>query len=174
MLHNFAKAVFANPKGHEDDLLMICCVDKALIGWHSGKGITIMRERSGGQGFLAANMYGEALASTHAAMTAEGDNRVLMVKVVKDLLTIYGKNQDYFYSGEFIKINDKSRLYCLKTMKILFQMLERYRLDKLISKMTNLKMNGKSNFEILMLETSDEIQELAMAYGERLAISSCL
>jgi len=50
-----------------------------------------MRERSGGQGFLAANLYAEGLASCHAAMTAEGDNRVLMIKVVKDLLGIFFK-----------------------------------------------------------------------------------
>jgi acyl-CoA oxidase len=35
MLHNYAKTAFANPKGHEDDLLITCCVDKTLIGWHS-------------------------------------------------------------------------------------------------------------------------------------------
>lgn len=35
MLHNFSKRTFANPKGHEDDLLMICCVDKTLVGWHA-------------------------------------------------------------------------------------------------------------------------------------------
>jgi acyl-CoA oxidase len=58
MLHNYAKTVFANPKGHEHDLLIICCVDKTLVGWHSERSITIMRERTGGQGFLAANMYG--------------------------------------------------------------------------------------------------------------------
>lgn len=34
MLHNYAKSVFANQKGHEDDLLIICCVDKTMMGWH--------------------------------------------------------------------------------------------------------------------------------------------
>lgn len=51
-----------------------------------------MRERCGGQGFLAANTFGEAMAGAHAALTAEGDNRVLMIKVVKDMLTIFKKN----------------------------------------------------------------------------------
>ena len=46
-----------------------------------------MRERCGGQGFLSANKFGEAIAGAHAAMTAEGDNRVLMVKIVKDYIT---------------------------------------------------------------------------------------
>jgi len=37
---------------------MICCVDKTLVGWHSERSIAIMRERCGGQGFLAANTFG--------------------------------------------------------------------------------------------------------------------
>ena len=111
MLHNFAKRTFASPKGHEDDLLMICCVDKTLVGWHMERSVAIMRERSGGQGFLSANQFGEGVAAAHAALTAEGDNRVLMVKVVKDMLTIFNKNPDAFYNGEFIKISNIKELY---------------------------------------------------------------
>lgn len=69
------------------------------MGWHTERTISIMRERTGGQGYLGANMFGELMASSHAGITAEGDNRVLMIKVVKDLLTIYMKRQDYFYNG---------------------------------------------------------------------------
>ena len=97
-----------------------------------------------------------------------------MVKVVKDLLAIYMKRPDYFYTGEFIKITDKNKLYCLKTLSTLFLMLEKFKLDRLINKMTTLKGNGKSNYDILMFETSDEIQELALAHGEKLAILSCV
>lgn len=35
MLHNFAKTAFANQKDHQSDLLMICCIDKTLVGWHA-------------------------------------------------------------------------------------------------------------------------------------------
>jgi acyl-CoA oxidase len=87
MLHNFSKTVFKNPKGYENELLSICCIDKTLIGWHGGRMAAIMRERCGGQGFLSANRFGEVIAGAHAAMTAEGDNRVLMVKIVKDYIT---------------------------------------------------------------------------------------
>lgn len=155
MLHNFAKETFANPKGHEDDLLAICCVDKALIGWHGERAISVFRERSGGQGFLAANSFSELIASAHAAITAEGDNKVLMVKVAKDLLSIHMKNPNYFYSGEFIKLTDQKQLHCFKTLTTVFLMLERFKLDRLINKMAALKGNGKSNYEILMYETSD-------------------
>jgi acyl-CoA oxidase len=58
MLHNYCKGLFKNPKGHEDELLSFCCVDKTLIGWHAERGCAILRERCGGQGFLAANRFG--------------------------------------------------------------------------------------------------------------------
>lgn len=80
-------------------MLMICCVDKTLVGWHAERSIATMRERCGGQGFLAANCFGEALAGSHASLTAEGDNRVLMIKVVKDMLNIFKKNQEAYYNG---------------------------------------------------------------------------
>lgn len=174
MLHNYAKSVFANPKGHEDDLLITCCVDKALIGWHGERTVSILRERSGGQGFLAVNFYAEFIASAHAGITAEGDNKVLMIKVVKDLLSIYMKRQDYFYTGDFIKITEEKQLFCLQTLNKLFLMLEKFKLDRLITKMTNLKSSGKTNYEILMFETSDETQELAYSHGEKLTFASCI
>ena len=66
-------------------------------------------------------------------MTAEGDNRVLMIKVVKDLLSIYMKNPDFVYNGEFIKISDKNDLYNLKNLSILIQMIEKFKLDMMIN-----------------------------------------
>jgi hypothetical protein len=53
-------------------------------------------------------------------------------------------------------------------------MLEKFKLDRLINKMATLKANRKSNYDILMYETSDEIQELALAHGEKLAILNCV
>jgi acyl-CoA oxidase len=44
------------------------------------------RERCGGQGYLSVNRFGELMGFAHAGMTAEGDNRVLMQKVAKELL----------------------------------------------------------------------------------------
>lgn len=39
------------------------------------------------QGYLSANRFGEAISGSHAGLTAEGDNRVLMQKVSKELLS---------------------------------------------------------------------------------------
>ena len=86
------------------------------------------------------------MASAHAAITAEGDNRVLMVKVAKDLLTIYMKKPEYFYNGDIIKLTDKNQLFCLKTLSTIFLIVEKFKLDRLINKMSNLKANGKTNY----------------------------
>ena len=48
---------------------------------------TICRERTGGGSFLLSSAIPEGLLSSHSGMTAEGDNRVLMQKVVKDILS---------------------------------------------------------------------------------------
>ena len=53
-------------------------------------------------------------------------------------------------------------------------MREKHLLMKLIERMTELKGEGKSNYDILMFNVSDEIQELALSFGEKLAIRSCL
>ena len=48
---------------------------------------TICRERTGGASFLLSSVIPESVISSHSGMTAEGDNRVLMQKVVKDIFT---------------------------------------------------------------------------------------
>jgi hypothetical protein len=42
--------------------------------------------------------------------------------------------------------------------------------NKLVAKMSSLKAAGKSNYDIMMKHVSDEMQDLATAYGERLSI----
>ena len=59
-----------------------------------------------------------------------------MVKVVKDLLSIYVKRPDYFYTGESIKVTDQKQLLDFKTLMNLFLILEKFKLDKLLNRMT--------------------------------------
>ena len=40
--------------------------------------------------------------------------------------------------------------------------------------MSSLKAKGHSNYDILMMNTSDETQELAVCFGERIAIKQCV
>merc|ERR1712086_143065 len=87
MLHVMCKDIYQNPVGHADDLLSLCCIDKTLNGWNLERVASICRERCGGQGYLSSNKFGDYLAIAHSALTAEGDNRVLMVKICKDMQT---------------------------------------------------------------------------------------
>jgi len=85
--HNKAKNIFADPKGHESEQVRIFCAVKSMIGWNLAETGSICRERCGGGSFLSSSAIPEALPSSHSAMTAEGDNRVLMQKVVKDIFS---------------------------------------------------------------------------------------
>ena len=87
LFHNFCKDIYQNPKGYEDELLMLCCIDKTMNGWNLERTASICRERCGGQGYLSNNKFGDYICVAHAGLTAEGDNRVLMVKICKDMLT---------------------------------------------------------------------------------------
>lgn len=83
---NAAKDLFANPKGRENEIIRVCCAIKGLCSWNLERVSTVCRERCGGGGYTAHARIGEGIVGAHSAMTAEGDNRVLMQKIVKDIL----------------------------------------------------------------------------------------
>ncbi|CAG8438372.1 10970_t:CDS:2 [Scutellospora calospora] len=60
--------------------------DKTLVTWNFERVATTCKERCGGQGYLSINRLGSFIGFSHAGMTAEGDNSVLMQKVAKELL----------------------------------------------------------------------------------------
>ena len=157
LLHVKCKDIFQNPKGYEDTLLALCCVDQTLNGWNLERVASICRERCGGQGYLSVNKFGDFLAIAHAAVTAEGDNRVLMVKVCKDYLTNVNKKghklpQPSRSPAQMVDVESPSDMhFCLDLLK--------YREVALFNKLvvdtkTHLK-RGLSNYEVLMRETSD-------------------
>jgi len=91
--YNKAKDLFVNPTGKEHTQIRSFCSAKTLIAWHLEEMATICRERTGGGSFLRSSAIPEGLISSHSGMTAEGDNRVLMQKVVKDILSDMQKGQ---------------------------------------------------------------------------------
>lgn len=150
--------------------VVLCSGIKAMASWNSEKVVSICRERSGGQGYLSANRFGESLGMAHAAVTAEGDNKVLMQKVTKEvgsLLTsgrysLYdGKNADKF-SAEDSSLMDLSYLQHLMATREakLFGTLS----DRMKSKMKD----GKSLFEVWMMEESFLVQDAATSFIERM------
>lgn len=175
-MYNWARDVFKNPAGHEHDLLMICCITKTMMGWNLNNVAVTCRERCGGMGYLSVSRFTDYIAIAHASMTAEGDNRVLMTKIVKDMLTNVKKH------GHKVPqpAQSKSQLGLLKDVSSLNVILDLLKVREaglfhaLVAKMGSLAKSGKSQFEILMRETSDTIQNLAMAYGERRTMEASL
>lgn len=86
-MYNRTRNIFKDPKGYEHELLSLCCITKTMLGWNLMKTAAICRERCGGMGYLAITKFADYIAMAHAAVTAEGDNRVLMTKIVKDYMT---------------------------------------------------------------------------------------
>jgi len=84
--YNFVRKAFAEQTlGWE--ISTLCSSIKCLLAWSAEKTASTTRERCGGMGFLSNARFAEYLAVAHTALTAEGDCRVLMHKIVKDLTT---------------------------------------------------------------------------------------
>ncbi len=62
-----------------------------------------------------------------------------MIKVAKDLLSMFMKDPNYFYQEDFKIITNKSNLLDINILSNTLYMLEKYKLMKLVSKMSQLK-----------------------------------
>eukprot|EP00835_Amoeboradix_gromovi_P004794 NODE_398_length_9374_cov_0.508895.p2 type:complete len:513 gc:universal NODE_398_length_9374_cov_0.508895:4389-5927(+) len=160
---NGIKDKWATNTSNNGDLVRLCCVIKPLVTWNHQQVATICRERCGGQGYLSCNYLGSSIGFSHAGMTAEGDNSVLMQKVAKELMAAVSAKQ-VTYSvqlGEAIDL--RTDLGLLKVLML--QELQYYTI--LSSNMAAKLKQGSTLFDIWMLQESDNIQGLSMAYGER-------
>ena len=139
------------------EVVTMCCVIKPLASWNLEEVATVSRERCGGQGYLSCNRFGTFLGLAHAAMTAEGDNSVLMQKVAKEWL------------GMFKPSTKEAPVADLTSVDYLHYLLQK-REDLLFIELgTKMKAAGKEGvFDTWMLRESDLIQAAAKAYGERL------
>mmetsp|Transcript_46394 Transcript_46394/g.61447 ORF Transcript_46394/g.61447 Transcript_46394/m.61447 type:complete len:424 (+) Transcript_46394:411-1682(+) len=155
----------------------LCSSIKTMMSWNAERTATTTRERCGGMGFLSSSRFAEYLAVAHTSLTAEGDNRVLMHKVTKDL-TLAVTKKGYVLPKP--KLNVKAQIgtmddvSSLELISDLFRFRVETLLVKLGAKTAELKKQGKSPYEVNMMGTSNLIQDLAMAYGERRMIDSCL
>jgi len=151
-----------NPDGSEHGkIVTMCCAIKPIASWHLEEVVTTTRERCGGQGYLSCNRFGTFLGLAHAAMTAEGDNAVLMQKVAKERLGELMKSRPKLLEEPASKdlSNQNYLLYLLETreMKNFFELGQ---------KMAKAGKDG--TFNTWMLEESDLIQGAARAYGDNL------
>lgn len=179
-LMNYVMERYANQsEADHAEVVRLCCIIKPLVTWHGENCATVCRERCGGQGFLAANRFGEGIAGMHAGITAEGDNRVIQQKVAKELMETADYEQVFAHVqmrqtpiAEQQKANNipcedvGSRDWQMKV----FKGREQFILNELSGKMFMSNQEGKPIFDTWMLNESDNIQALATAYGENLAM----
>ena len=152
----------------------MCCVIKAISGWHVAETAAVCRERCGGQGYLSCNKFGSGIAGSHSSMTAEGDNSVLMQKVATERLmvlrpTVLQVAATYvpkFVSRMFNWADLSNRNY----LHSLLESREKELFMELGMKM--MKAGKKGRFDTWMYKEQDLVQAAAQAYGERL-ISEC-
>jgi len=151
-----------NPDGSEHaDIVTMCCAIKPIASWHLEEVVTTTRERCGGQGYLSVNRFGTFLGLAHAAMTAEGDNSVLMQKVAKEhlgkLMKSPPKMPKLSPNGD---LQDKAYLLSLlktRELKLFYELGQ---------KMSAAGREG--TFTTWMLQESDLIQMAARGFGDNL------
>merc|ERR1719411_1970434 len=141
-------------------VVTMCCAIKPLSSWLLEEVVSVTRERCGGQGYLSANRFGTFLGLAHAAMTAEGDNSVLMQKVAKEHLGYLTKNPPKLSSPASTSVSSDAFLHYLL----------RAREGKVYTELgTKMAAAGKAGtYESWMFEESDLIQHAGKAFGERL------
>jgi acyl-CoA oxidase len=150
-----------------------CCAIKALASWNAEEVGAVARERCGGIGFLSSNRFGELIEASHAGITAEGDNGVLMQKVAKELI----ENLDL---PSYLRLKSSSMLgkvqwisFDLAGLATLLGRRRDYLLVDLAEKLQSArKKDKKVLFKLWMQHESDNIQSLAKAWGEAFAFET--
>lgn len=151
------------------EVVMLCCAIKPLCTWNAQETASICRERCGGQGYLSVNRFGQIIGFAHAAMTAEGDNRVLMQKVAKEYTSAAGNSpkvaERLAAAARGLSLPAGSSKD-LTTLQRIFVAREGRRLSVLMQAMARAK-GGEAVFEAWMLQQSDAVQACAQSYAER-------
>lgn len=140
------------------EIVTMCCAIKPMASWHCEETTSVCRERTGGQGYLSCNRFGTFLGLAHAAMTAEGDNSVLMQKVAKERLAVFKPQK--------LESPSEPDLESLEYLHYLICNKE----NKLFSELgLKLMKAGKAGmFDTWMMQESDAVQSSARSFAVRL------
>lgn len=176
---NGVKELWAKRQFQIDALTVIqCCAIKPLCAWNTERCGTVCRERCGGQGYLSVNRFGQIIGFAHAGMTAEGDNRVLMQKVAKELLGLAeaGKYSVAAATGSIPPYANASSMTVLRRILAISSARRLLDLSKAMAKKPNAASTSSENpvFEVWMKQESDLVQATAHAYGEHLVLEYAL
>merc|ERR1712042_161293 len=139
-------------------VVTMCCAIKPLSSWLLEEVVSVTRERCGGQGYLSCNRFGTFLGLAHAAMTAEGDNAVLMQKVAKERLAVFKPRKLTPPVGP--------NLESLEFLHYLIEMRESSLFSDLGLKL--MKAGKAGMFDTWMMQESDAVQASARSFAERL------
>jgi len=172
---NYVKDRYAAQTAEDsDEVIRLCCVIKPLITWGLERTASIARERCGGQGYLSANALAECIGFAHAGITAEGDNAVLMQKVVKELLGSVQQGRYVPTKVEGVSEASSWKYNSLDTMLKLFALRENGLLLQLGKALQSRIAEGAQLFDVWMYEQSDVIQAAAVAHGELVVLQQCI
>jgi acyl-CoA oxidase len=149
-----------------------------MMGWNLMEMGYVCRERCGGGSYLSNSVIPECIASCHSAMTAEGDNRVLMQKVVKDIMADMQKKLHKMPQLTVCPKKQIPNMKSIATLEVLTNLIY-YREQALVKSFAKLMQKkimeeGKPFFDVWMYEVSDEIQAMAGAYGDRFMLEAAL
>jgi len=152
---------FQNEDGSEHkEVVTMCCAIKPTASWLLEEVVSVCRERCGGQGYLSCNRFGTFLGLAHAAMTAEGDNSVLMQKVAKEHLGWLSKNPPTMIKANSTSLSDPTYLHSL---------LQKREIKLFTTLGKKMAAAGKAGtYSSWMFEESDLIQHAGQSFADRL------
>ncbi|KAI8052873.1 acyl-CoA dehydrogenase/oxidase [Syncephalis plumigaleata] len=167
---NYVKRVWMNPASPPSAVIRLCCVIKPLITWNTERVGSVCRERCGGQGYLRASRLSSVIGFAHAGITAEGDNSVLMQKVAKELLADVQKGLEKLPEIKRSGTPSTWSLDDIESLLDLIRLQSNSHVKELGKKMVDGKAQGKSIYQVWMLEASELIQATSRLYGERVCM----
>jgi len=173
MGYNMVKNLFQ--QHYKDDtkipeLDRLCCLMKPILTYHMVATASLCRERCGGHGYATINVLGKSVADSHAGLTGEGDNAVLLQKTTKDLLEAIKSGSvtlPQIDSELMESIQKKESLTNLETIKELLRYRESTLLQELNQRVLKKTGAGKSMFEIWMREENKLVLRVGWAHSER-------
>ncbi|CAG0913686.1 unnamed protein product [Notodromas monacha] len=139
------------------EVVRLCCVLKPLASWHVERVASVCRERCGGQGYLSCNKFGNYIGLAHAAMTAEGDNCVLMTKAAKEQLSAF-RGSDAWASAMRGEVKNASTLYAL---------LAKREHDCFVELGSKTKAAGQNVYDMWVKHEAALVQDASTCFGER-------
>ena len=155
-------------KQEEHFIVKTLCAIKTTVSWHAEEVGRICRERTGGAGFLTVNAISDAVNASHSGVTAEGDNKVLMQKVVKDILTDHRKKRhdNVKFTKEQVASFQSVQPSDFEKLRDLIFYRETFEIKKIVDVLKHLVFEKEQKFfNVWMSEVNDDIQDLAEAFA---------